>query len=86
MFGEQSYIDGNQVDFGVTVLAGLGSRHVDDLARPSLNDDVTAAKRQRWRVTSRSASGSSSKAEEYIEDTTRRTRLGKRSRLTLTSS
>ena len=29
----QAYIDGDQVDLGVTVLAGLGGRHVDDLAR-----------------------------------------------------
>lgn len=34
-------IEGDKVDLGVTVLACLGSRHVDDLARATLNDDVT---------------------------------------------
>ena len=29
----QTYIDANQVDLGVTVLARLGGGHVDDLAR-----------------------------------------------------
>ena len=28
------------MDLGVTVLASLGSRHVDDLARTTLDDDV----------------------------------------------
>lgn len=31
----------NQVNLGVTVLAGLGGRHVDDLAGAALDDDVT---------------------------------------------
>lgn len=34
-------VDGDQVDLGVTVLAGLRGRHVDDLARTALDDDVT---------------------------------------------
>lgn len=34
-------IDGNDVDLGVTVLAGLGGGHLDDLAGTTLNDDVT---------------------------------------------
>ena len=37
--GEQ--VNGDQVDLGVTVLAGLGGRHVDDLARAVLNADET---------------------------------------------
>ena len=32
-------IDGNQMHFGVTVLASLGSAHFDDLARALLDDD-----------------------------------------------
>lgn len=34
-------VEGDKVDLGVTVLASLGSRHVDDLARATFNDDVT---------------------------------------------
>lgn len=33
-------IDGNKMDLGVAVLAGLGGRHVDDLAGAVLDDDV----------------------------------------------
>ena len=33
-------VNGDQVDLGVTVLAGLGGRHVDDLAGTALDDDV----------------------------------------------
>lgn len=33
-------VDGDQVDLGVTVLAGLGGRHVDDLAGAALDNDV----------------------------------------------
>ena len=33
-------VDGDQVDLGVTMLAGLGGRHVDDLARAALDHDV----------------------------------------------
>lgn len=33
-------VDGDQVDLGVTVLAGLGGRHVDDLAGTVLDHDV----------------------------------------------
>ena len=29
----KTYIDGDEIDLGVTVLASLGGRHVDDLAR-----------------------------------------------------
>ena len=32
-------VDGNQMDLGVTVLASLGGRHVDDLAGTALDDD-----------------------------------------------
>ena len=35
------YIDGDQVDLGVAMLASLGSRHVDDLARAVLDHDET---------------------------------------------
>ena len=34
-------VDGDQVNLGVTVLAGLGGGHVDDLARAVLDDNVT---------------------------------------------
>lgn len=33
-------VDGDQVDLGVTVLAGLGGGHVNDLAWATLNHDV----------------------------------------------
>jgi len=33
-------IGGDEMDFGVTVLTSLGGRHVDDLARAALDDDV----------------------------------------------
>jgi len=33
-------INGDQVDLGVTVLAGFRGAHLDDLARATLNDDV----------------------------------------------
>lgn len=42
-------VDGDQVDLGVSVLSGLGGGHVDDLARTSLNHDVSAI-RQYWFV------------------------------------
>lgn len=34
-------VDGDKVDLGVAVLAGLGGGHVDDLAGAVLDDDVT---------------------------------------------
>lgn len=34
-------VDGDQVDFGVTVLAGLGGAHVHNLARAVLDDNET---------------------------------------------
>lgn len=34
-------VNGDQVDLGVTVLASLGGRHVDDLARTALDDNET---------------------------------------------
>lgn len=34
-------VDGDQVDLGVTVLSSLGGRHVDNLARAALDNDVT---------------------------------------------
>lgn len=40
-------IDGDDVDLGVTVLAGLGGRHVDNLAGAALNDDVTVLTQSR---------------------------------------
>lgn len=33
-------IDGNQMDFGMSVLAGLGSRHFNDLARAAFDNYV----------------------------------------------
>jgi len=35
-------VDGDKVDLGVAVLAGLGGGHFDDLAGAALDDDVTA--------------------------------------------
>lgn len=32
-------VNGDQMDLGVTVLAGLGGGHLDDLARAVLDDD-----------------------------------------------
>lgn len=40
-------IDGDKVNLGVTVLAGLGGRHVDDLARAALDHDVTVLAQSR---------------------------------------
>lgn len=34
-------VDGSQVDLGVTVLSGLGGRHVDNLAGTVLDDNET---------------------------------------------
>lgn len=34
-------INSNQVDLGVSVLSGLGSAHINDLARESLDDHET---------------------------------------------
>lgn len=34
-------VDGNQVDLGVSVLAGLRGAHLDDLAGTTLDDDVS---------------------------------------------
>jgi hypothetical protein len=34
-------VDGDKMDLGVTVLAGLGGGHVDNLARAALDNDVT---------------------------------------------
>lgn len=34
-------VEGHDVDLGVTVLAGLGGRHFDDLAWATLDDNVT---------------------------------------------
>jgi len=34
-------IDSDKVDLGVTVLASLGGRHINDLARATLDDNVT---------------------------------------------
>jgi len=40
-------VGGNKMDLGVTVLASLGGRHVDDLTRAVLDDDVTALSQSR---------------------------------------
>lgn len=40
-------IDGDEMDLGVTVLASLGGRHVDDLARAALDHDVPALPQSR---------------------------------------
>lgn len=40
-------VDGDQVNLGVTVLASLGGRHVDDLARAALDHDVTVLAQSR---------------------------------------
>lgn len=40
-------INGDDVDLGVTVLASLGGRHVDDLARAALDDNVTVLPQSR---------------------------------------
>jgi hypothetical protein len=40
-------IDGDEMDLGVTVLASLRGRHVDDLARATLDDDVTVLPQRR---------------------------------------
>ena len=37
----KTYVLGDKVDLGVSVLSSLGGGHVDDLARSSLDDDVT---------------------------------------------
>lgn len=39
----KTHIDGDKVDFRVTVLAGFGGGHFDDLAWTALDNDVTAA-------------------------------------------
>jgi len=54
-------VDGNQVDLCVSVLAGLGGRHVDNLARAALNDDVAVLSEGRAleRVGERSSGGGS---------------------------
>lgn len=40
-------IDGDQVDLGVTVLAGLGGGHVDNLARTVLDNNVAVLPQRR---------------------------------------
>ena len=40
-------VNGDKVDLGVTVLAGLGGRHVDDLARAVLDHDETVLPQSR---------------------------------------
>ena len=37
-------VDGNQVNLCVTVLAGLGGTHFNNLAGPALDDNVTIMK------------------------------------------
>lgn len=38
--GHHTYVNGNQVDFGVTVLSGFRGGHVNDLARSALYNDM----------------------------------------------
>ena len=38
---KKTHVDGDKVNLGVTVLTSLGSGHVNDLARPALDDNVT---------------------------------------------
>lgn len=40
-------IDGDKMDLGVTVLAGLGGRHVDDLAGTVLDHDMATLAQSR---------------------------------------
>lgn len=40
-------VDGDQVNLRVTVLASLGGRHFDDLARTALDDDVAVLPQSR---------------------------------------
>jgi hypothetical protein len=40
-------VESSEMDLGVTVLAGLGGRHVDNLARAALDDDVTVLTQSR---------------------------------------
>jgi len=40
-------VDGDHVDFGVTVLAGLRGRHLDNLAGAALDDNVTVLPQSR---------------------------------------
>lgn len=40
-------VDGDQVNLGVTVLSSLGGRHVDNLARAALDNDVTVLAQSR---------------------------------------
>ena len=40
-------VNGNQVDLGVTVLASLGGRHIDNLAWATLDDNVTVLAQSR---------------------------------------
>jgi hypothetical protein len=43
--GAATHVDGDEVDLGVTVLASLGSRHVDNLQRAGPRDNVSATAR-----------------------------------------
>ena len=36
-----THVNGDKVDFGVTMLSSLGGGHVDNLAGTTLDDDVT---------------------------------------------
>jgi hypothetical protein len=40
MYIDGTHVGSDQVDLGVTVLAGLGGGHVNDLAGTALDDDV----------------------------------------------
>lgn len=40
-------VDGNQVNLGVTVLSSLGGRHVDNLARAALDNDMAVLTQSR---------------------------------------
>lgn len=40
-------VNGDQVNFGMTVLSSLGGRHVDNLARAALDNDVAVLTQSR---------------------------------------
>ena len=40
-------VDGDEMNFGVTVFSGFGSTHFDDLARAALDDDEAVLSERR---------------------------------------
>lgn len=45
-----AYINGNQVNFGVTVLSGLGGGHIDNLARTTCSKQGLWMSKARGRI------------------------------------